>query len=139
MKKKEALLVKGETKTLQSCIKEEEEAANRLEFLEQQRRDTVLACFPGAQELPSLSDVLAAAPEDQMQSIEEAAMKLIESLKSVVHTNRAVAELVQISIDYANFHINLLGTDPVSDSIYGKSGSTNNSEPTVRGIINRQA
>jgi len=140
LSRKEKELIKGDTAKIARIVKEEEKFVNETEKLEQVRIKATQDCLPEHGEKATLRDVLDAAPANELPALESAAVRLMETLNKIAAKNRAVAELVNESIKFANYNINLLSSDRTSDNLYESSGKMKGAEQKkIKGIINREA
>ncbi len=131
--------MKGDTKRLAKLVKEEEHFVNRLELLENERIKAVKECMSGQTPAPTLKDVLSAAPPEEHGALERSAVELMQILNSVAGMNRSNAELINESMNFINYNMNLLSSDRTLDNLYEGSGRMRGYEPKVRGIINKEA
>ncbi len=139
MKKKEQLLIKGDTKRLAKVVKDEEQFINKIEMLENERIKAVKLCVETKDKTPTLKDVLSTAPQEELEMLEKSSIALMEILNSVARMNRSNAELIKESLNFINYNMNLLSSDRTLDNLYEGTGRMRGYEPKIRGIINREA
>ncbi len=139
IKKKEKALIKGNSKVVRKVIKEEEKFINQLEELENERLKATAACLPDKEEQPTLRDVLEAAPDEEREALEQSAIELMETLNEVAIANRSNAELIDESLKYIDYNVNLLSSDRTRDNMYEGTGRMKDAGPKRRGILNREA
>jgi len=139
MKKKEQLLIKGDTKRLAKVVKDEEQFINKIEMLENERIKAVKLCVETKGKTPTLKDVLSTAPQEELEMLEKSSIALMEILNSVARMNRSNAELIKESLNFINYNMNLLSSDRTLDNLYEGTGRMRGYEPKIRGIINREA
>ena len=137
MKRKQHAIIKGDTHTLKTLEGEEKQFLNRLEELEDLRRDTAVECLD--REGVTLRDLLQEAPESHRPALEQASVRLMEAINSVVITHKSNTELLEEAIHFVQFNLNLLTTSSSpADSIYGSSGRISEAESKIKGLLNKQ-
>jgi flagellar biosynthesis/type III secretory pathway chaperone len=139
LRKKERIIISGDTKKLQKIVKEEEKAVHELEKMELKRIEAVSACVAGQGGRVTLKAVLDEAPAEEKDGLEKAAVGLMESLNAVAVSNRSNAELIKEAMNFVDYNVNLLSSDRTIDNLYEGSGRMKGVEPKVRGIINKEA
>lgn len=137
LKDKQKAIIKGDTALLKDLEGREKEFVNTLELLEDTRRECAIECVGG--ETPTLRDLLAGAPDQSRADLEAAAVRLMESINSVVITHKSNAELLEEAIHFVQFNLNLLTSSGTpTDSTYGASGRLIEAENKIKGLLNKQ-
>jgi hypothetical protein len=131
-------IIKGDTAKISRIVKEEEKFVHEIEKLENTRIKATDACMPGLGRTATLREVLAAAPATEQKSLDQAATALKRALRAVAIKNRTVAKLIEESLKFSAYNINLLSSDRTVDNIYGSSGKIKDVEPKVIGIVNKE-
>ncbi|MFH1539782.1 MAG: flagellar protein FlgN [bacterium] len=138
LKKKEQLIIDGKAKELEKLVKEENKKVDGIEKLEEERL-SVANEFAGEDgKTPSLMELLERAPKEMREPIEKEAMSLMETLNQIAALNRSNAELIQTSMEYIKYNINLLATSGAKEGIYEIDGKMRSAEKKLSGFLNRQ-
>ena len=138
LSRKQSALINGETKKVDELVKQEQAKVNDIEKLEVKRAEAAGACIPDA-ENPTLKDILEKAPEESGKKLEKAAVDLLECMNEATAANRRVAELVQESMGFVTYQLNLMDSDKPQEGVYKDDGRVKEEKPKIRGIFNRQA
>lgn len=137
MKVKQKTIIKGDTNTLKEQEGKEKIFINRLEQLEDLRRQSAIECVGG--QAPTLRDLLAGSPAEHKTELEGVAMRLMESINNVVITHKCNTELLEEAIHFVQFNLNLLTSSGApTDSTYGATGQLRDAENKIKGLLNKQ-
>ena len=73
----------------------------------------------------TISELIRYLDKNQAQRFEEYKTKLLNTINEIKTTNELNSKLIQNSIEYINFSVNVLSTIPEEGNNYGNTGHTN--------------
>lgn len=138
LKKKEKLIIDGKAKELEKLVKEEHKQVDLIEELEDERQRVAREFEDEGGKPPSLMRLLERAPDEVREPLESESMSLMETLNQIAALNRSNAELIQTSMEYIRYNINLLTSSGAKESVYEVDGKMRSAEKKLSGFLNRQ-
>jgi hypothetical protein len=137
LKRKQDLIIKGDTDALKDHEKEEKEFISSLEIQEDSRRETAGECMDGEVTLRGLLD---AAPGEYAEELEAAAIRLMDALNNTALANKTNAELVGEAMRFVEYNLNLLSSTGVpNESTYSPTGRLQDADKKiVKHYLNKQ-
>jgi len=127
-KDKTDFIVNGKVTELDSITKLEQTLVLNMGKFEDMREETVsaLAKDIGINEAnTTISELSKYIDKDQAQRLKEHKSKLLNIIGEIKTKNDLNSKLIQNSIDYINFSVNVLSSTSSGDNNYGNTGNTN--------------
>lgn len=125
---KTEIIVKGKVTELDNITKLEQTLVLNMGSLEALREKTINDLSHEFQTNPweiTISELFRYVDQNQAQRLEEYKTKLLNTINEIKTINDLNAKLIQNSIDYINFSVNVLSSAPAADNNYGNTGHTN--------------
>ena len=137
LKKKQDLIIKGDTDALKDLEKEEKDFISALEIQEDSRRETARECMDGE---VTLRGLLEAAPEAHKEEFEAVAIRLMDALNNTALANKTNAELVGEAMRFVEYNLNLLSSSGApNESTYSHTGRLQDADKkVVKHYLNKQ-
>lgn len=126
-KDKTELIVKGKVDELDEITKLEQNYIADIGKLEYLREKTVKALTEtlGVNHSDiTISELIKHLNKDNAKELEECKKNLIDIIEEIKSVNELNSKLIQNSIDYINFSINILSSVPETNNNYGNTGDT---------------
>jgi len=129
-KNKTDVIVKGNVAELENIVKIEQSIVLRINELEDMRDEVVgklsaeVGLKPSEVSISSLLGHLKGEQAEKLKCFQERMMAILGELKNINELN---AKLINNSLEYINFSINLLAAADAADGTYGSSGQINSS------------
>lgn len=137
LKKKQELIILGDTDTLKDIEKEEKDFISALEIQEDTRRETANECMEGE---VTLRGLLELAPAEHAKELEAVAIRLMDALNNTALANKTNAELVGEAMRFVEYNLNLLSSTGVpNESTYSHTGRLQDADKkVVKHYLNKQ-
>ena len=130
-KNKTNIIVEGKVVELDNIVKLEQSLVLQMGRLEKLREELVekLAGEIGIKPLEvTISELMKHINSERAQRLKACQDKLSTTVNELKDTNGINAKLIQNSLDYINFSINLIATADVGNNNYGNKGQVNDSK-----------
>lgn len=122
------IIVKGKVTELDNITKLEQTLILNMAKLEALREKIVNDLSAEIYVNPSeitVSELLKHLDDSQAQRLEAYKTNLLNTISEIKDINEVNSKLINNSIDYINFSVNILSSTPAGDNNYGNTGHTN--------------
>ncbi len=127
-KNKTDIIIKGKVSELDNITKLEQSLIMEMGKLEDLREKTISDLSTDIKSNASeitVTELLKHLDDSQVERLEAYKANLLGIIKEIKNVNDLNSKLIQNSIDYINFSINILSSTPAADNNYGNTGLTN--------------
>lgn len=127
-KDKTDIIIKGKVSELESIVNLEQSLVIRMGKLETKRENIVNGIAKELDiepEVLSLSEMVKYMDSEQAEKLEDFRNSLTNTLDELKGTNELNSKLIENSLEYINFSINLISSVDTGENNYGKSGVVN--------------
>jgi len=135
-KSKTNTVVEGKVSELESMVKLEQALVMQFGKLEK-KREELIGGLSGILKLKpeeiTVSELLKVTDSEQGKKLKECQDNLADTVSELKDINDLNAKLIQNSLDYINFSVNILTSAGASDNKYGNTGAV--SEPKKRNLF----
>lgn len=144
--KKRGGIVDNKVEVVSDAVKREWELLGQIASLEEKRAAAVAEALGrerhAGEGAGTVSELAAVAPEDERKRLEAAAERLRGQVEAQKELNEQIQMLVDVHLEYTDYMVNMVFSEPQVSNIYGKGGGYAEDEPNTgaqHGIIDSQA
>lgn len=121
---------KGDIRALDQLLAEEQKLVGSIQLVEVERQRELHRLFPGKDQLPTLSECIALASGDEKILLEKWHGRLAKVLKEMKERNDLNQQLINQSLQFIHFSLNLLQLNPEQMN-YGPAPSNTGGVPST--------
>ncbi len=124
---KTKVIVAGDIKTLENITKKEQQFIMTMSTFEKVRRSvlTNIAENLNTEEISSVSELILFLEDDIGNTIDELRDKLLETIRDLKTINESNEKLLNQSLEYVNFNLEMITTSPEDGNKYNSTASEN--------------
>lgn len=108
VKRQTTIIKDGDINVLNELLKQQQKYVTTMSVLEEERQQELARMFPEKSPLPTIRECIEIAPEDEKTRLRKLHHELTEVLTDVRETNELNQQLLEQSLEFVNFSINLL-------------------------------
>jgi flagellar biosynthesis/type III secretory pathway chaperone len=120
-KKKTDIIVEGRIAELDNVVKLEQALVAQISRIDTQRELVLNEIVPEKKDI-NISELKSYADEAQKKSLEEYQKKLTQLIDEMKHVNQLNAKLINNSLEYIDFSLNLITNADATSNNYGNGG-----------------
>ena len=126
-KDKTNIIVEGKVKELENVVKLEQALVLQISRIDKQREEVVEQLSKEVNLKDNnlnISEIIQYGDREQKQQLEEYRGKMGKLIAELAHTNQINSKLIENSLEYIDFSLNLMANADVTSNNYGNKGSS---------------
>lgn len=128
VEKQTDIIKKGDIEGLNELLKTQQKYVTSITVLEEERQKELARIFPGKRELPTITDCIEMAVDQEKVQLSKVYENLMSVLQKIREINELNQQLLEQSLEFVNFSMNLLR--PQKDNLnYGPPNKKQLSQP----------
>lgn len=137
--KKMDIIKKGNIQALNQLMKDEQKLVSAIQMMENERQKELKRIYPGEENLPTIRECIEQAEPEEKPVLTELFNKLSDILQKTKERNDLNQQLIEHSLQFVNFSINLLQPKPESLTYKPVTGKPEKQETESPSVFNSQA
>ncbi len=138
-KKKQEYIIANEAQHVSDLIKEEWHLMEDATRLEDERNSLVLSLLQGKEEETSIQEIIKVANPGQQAKLVDISDELKGIIEKQKRINAENQSLIEFHLEYMEYMINTVLKEPDVSSIYGNTGTVDDSGIDNRSILDSEA
>lgn len=126
-KDKTNIIVEGKVKELENVVKLEQALVLQISRIDKQREEVVEQLSKEVNlkdKNLNISEIIQYGNEEQKKQLEEYKGRMSKLIEELAHTNQINSKLIENSLEYIDFSLNLMSNADVTSNNYGNKGDS---------------